>query len=126
MPIKNLLRCFLTVALITIAPRLWAQTSAGSVTWAQFSVEKDGVYKISFDDLKKAGYNPDQIDPRKIQLFSFPTGMLPQSNSASRAGGLQEMAILVTGEEDGQFNNGDQIIFYGQGPDIVQYNDSKK
>lgn len=93
--------------------------------WAKFSIEKNGIYKIDFNTLKQAGINPDAIDPQKIKLFAFPTGMLPQANSATTGIDLDEIAITVSGEDDGKFNGGDFILFYGQGPDRVDFVDDK-
>lgn len=112
-------------AALTSAAVAQSASVLSSGTWAQFSVEKHGVYKIDFDLLKKAGINPDNIDPRKLQLFAYPTGMLPQSNAVARPADLQEVAVFVSGEEDGKFNAGDYLVFYGQGPDLIEYNTSK-
>lgn len=89
--------------------------------WLKFSVAENGIYKIDYTLLKASGINPDQVDPRKIKLFGNGTGMLPQSNSAPRINSLQEIAIKVIGEEDGKFDNGDFVMFYGQGPDAISY-----
>ena len=39
---------------------------------------------------------------------------------------LKENAIIVQGEVDGIFDQGDLIIFYGQDPDTYAYNDISK
>ena len=85
--------------------------------WAKFSVTKNGVYKIDFNLLKSAGFNPETIDPRNIRIYSNGTGMLPQANSTPRTNKLQELNIKIVGESDGVFNSGDYILFYGQNPD---------
>jgi hypothetical protein len=92
-----------------------------SGAWAQFSVDKNGVYKIDYESLRKAGFNPDAIDPRHLRLYGYPTGMLPQANAAARASDLQEVAIEVAGEADGRFDRSDFVLFYGQGPDRLEY-----
>jgi len=96
------------------------QVPLSSGKWYKFSVTRDGVFKIDYNLLKKAGINPDQINPKTLQLFGAGNGMLPQSNSAPR-NTLSELAISVQGEEDGKFNKEDFIIFFGQGPDSYQY-----
>jgi Peptidase family C25 len=116
--------CLLTATLFPAQ----AQKSPSTLrdgTWAKFSIEKNGVYKIDYTTLKQAGLNPDAINPRDLQLYAYPTGMLPQTNSAFRPVGLVELDITVSGEEDGKFNSGDFILFYGQGPDRVEYNEAK-
>ncbi len=93
--------------------------------WAKFSVADDGVYKIDYNQIKSAGFDPDKIDPRNIRLYGNGTGMLPQANSAPRINKLTEIAIAVVGESDGTFNAGDYILFYGQNPDKHFYDTSK-
>jgi Peptidase family C25 len=94
--------------------------------WYKFSVRADGVFKINYDLLKKAGINPDQIDPRNIRIYAGSTGMLPQPNSSPRLKDLVELAISVSGEADGTFNKEDFVLFFGQGPDRYSYNPKKE
>lgn len=96
--------------------------SAGK--WYKFSVTRDGIFKIDYNLLKKAGINPDQINPKTLQLYGAGTGMLPQKNSAAR-NALSELAVSVQGEEDGKFNKEDFILFYGQGPDSYRFDVTK-
>ncbi len=71
--------------------------------------------------MKKAGFNPDAINPNNIRLLAYPTGMLPQANSVPVPTNPIDVAIKVVGGEDGQFNANDYLIFYGQGPDRLEY-----
>jgi hypothetical protein len=96
-----------------------------SGTWLKFKVKENGIYHLTYNDLKNAGLNPDNIKPSQIHLLAFPTGMLPQANSVARPSGNVEVAITITGEADGKFDRTDEIIFYGQGPDRYQYNNIK-
>lgn len=105
------------LALVTNAKAQSLGSPLKSGQWARFSVLEDGVYKIDYNLLKSAGFDPDRIDPRNISLFGNGSGMLPQTNSSPRSNHLQEMAITVVGESDGKFNSGDYILFYGQNPD---------
>ena len=89
--------------------------------WYKVAVEKNGVYRISYNDFKKMGFDAGSIDPRKIKIFGNEGGMLPQANATPRPDGLTENAIYVYGEEDGVFNSGDYILWYAEGPDLVQY-----
>src|SRR5690606_13604567 len=85
--------------------------------WFRFAVVESGVYKIDADLLQNAGVDIISIDPRKIGIFGYGGGMLPQSNSAPRPVDLPEMAIYVSGESDGRFDADDFIVFYAEGPD---------
>jgi hypothetical protein len=94
--------------------------------WHKFSLENDGVYKIDYELLRKTGINPDQIDPRNIQIFSGGNGMLPQPNNKARIIDLVQLSLFVSGEADGKFDRGDFILFFGQGPDKYGYNQQKQ
>ena len=87
-----------------------------SGAWYKYSVTTTGIHKIGYDDLRKAGINPDNIDPRMLKLYGNGGGMLPQANSADRIDDLIENAIFVYGEDDGKFDKSDYILFYAQGP----------
>nr|MBA3900452.1 type IX secretion system sortase PorU [Bacteroidota bacterium] len=82
--------------------------------WYKFGVAKDGIFKIDYDFLKKIGINPEELDPRKIQIYGNGGGMLSMSNALPRIDDLAENAILVSGEGDGVFDKDDFILFYGQ------------
>ena len=56
------------------------------------------------------------LNPNQIRLFGNPSGALPEKNAVSRPDDLTEMAICVTGADDGSFDEGDLVLFYGQEP----------
>ena len=58
----------------------------------------------------------DNINPRSIRLFGNGGFMLPEKNSDERPDDVLELAIQVTGEADGKFDQGDFILFYATGP----------
>ncbi len=93
--------------------------------WYKFAVERNGIYSISFDMLKKAGVDPGKIDPRRISIYGLEGGMLPQPNSVARPSDLIECAIFVSGESDGRFDRGDYILFYAEGPDDYEYHEGR-
>lgn len=90
--------------------------------WYKLAVTQSGIHKIDKATLQALGINTQTIDPRTIQLFGNGGKMLPQPNSAPVIDDLQENAIVVTGEQDGQFNDNDFILFYGQGPHSWHFN----
>ena len=97
------------------------ESPLSSGNWYKFAVEKEGVYKITYGHLQNMGMEVSQIDPKKIKIFGYGGGMLPQSNAAPRPLGMLENAIHVAGEADGTFGENDYIIFYAQGPDKVDF-----
>jgi hypothetical protein len=94
--------------------------SAG--TWYRIETKESGIYKLTYQNLKQLGLNPDNIDPRSLSLFGNHGGVLPQANSSARYDDLMENAIYVFGENDGVFNQEDYILFYANGPDTTSWN----
>ncbi|MEI7661320.1 MAG: type IX secretion system sortase PorU [Bacteroidota bacterium] len=93
-----------------------------SGNWYKFAVGANGIYRITYDDLKKAGVDVGGIDPRNIRVFGNGGGMLPEANATTRTDDLMENAIFVSGEADGRFDPGDYLLFYGESPDRWSYN----
>lgn len=102
-----------------------AQSVLQTGKWFKLGVEKEGVYKINFDQLKKMGFEPSTTDPRKLRIYGYGGGMLPQPNSADRPEDLTENAIFVSGEADGVFGKDDYVLFFAEGADRVQYDLNK-
>jgi hypothetical protein len=90
--------------------------------WYRIAVKDAGIYKITYQDLEGMGIDPGDIDPRNIRLYGNGNGMLEEANSTPRADDLMENAIFLSGEEDGQFDPGDYILFYGESPVTIEYN----
>ena len=56
--------------------RVDAQSSVlHSGDWYKVGVEKNGVYRISFEMLKKMGIDPGKIIPKNIKIFGLEGGM---------------------------------------------------
>jgi len=76
--------------------------------WINFSQQyikvktaKDGIYKITFQDLENAGVAVAGIDPRLIQLYHRG----------------KEQSIFIQGQSDAVFNTDDYIEFFGRAND---------
>ncbi len=93
-----------------------------SGTYYKFAVSTNGICRLTYDDLKAAGISVTGIDPRNLRIYGNGGGMLPEANSAPRTDDLMENSIYVSGEQDGRFDPGDYLLFYGQGPDHWDYN----
>ena len=85
-------------------------------TWHRLSVTQEGVYQLDYATLQAMGMDMDRLNPDQIRMFGNPSGKLPEKNSATRPDDLTEMAIVVEGAEDGSFDEGDKVLFYGQEP----------
>ena len=67
----------------------------------KITVKRDGIYRLSYADLQAAGIPVQELDPRTFRIHHLG----------------HEVAIYVSGEEDGRFDSDDAIYFYGQGLD---------
>src|ERR1035437_1726282 len=85
--------------------------------WFRISLQKTGIYQITYDDFVSMGFDPATIDPSKISVYGNGGGMLPESNAIPRADDLIENAILVQDGGDGKLDQGDYVLFYGESPD---------
>ena len=83
-------------------------------SWFKIGITETGVYILDYQQLQQMGLNPENLDPTYFGLFGNGNGMLPEANHYSRADDLIENAIVVNGGEDGSFDHGDHILFYGQ------------
>ncbi len=88
---------------------LWA-----TGTMIRIEIETEGIYQITSSDFERLGIDLTGVDPRQIRLFGNGGQVLPENFIASRDTTLRENAIYVSGEQDGSFDEGDRILFYGR------------
>lgn len=88
----------------------WNASAQYGNEWVKFNqqyykipVGRDGLYRLTYTDLQNAGFPVGSSDPRRVQIFH--RGV--------------EQRIIVQGENDGVFNPGDYIEFYGKKNDGV-------
>jgi hypothetical protein len=89
--------------------------------WYKISVKENGIYKITYAQLKEMGLDIDNLDPQNIKLYGNGGGMLPERNSDFVYDDLHENAILVEDGNDGSFDESDYILFYGEAPVAWEY-----
>ena len=111
---------FLLVTMLS-GTRAFAQQNVHSsvlseYTWYKLSVSREGIYRLGYDALQRMGVDMDALNPNQIRLFGNPSGVLPEANSEPRPDDLTEMAVYVSGAEDGVFDAEDYVLFYGQEP----------
>ncbi len=92
-------------------------------SWYKFKIDKTGVYRIDRDFLNDLGMNTDGINPRNLKVYGHGGKPLPFRNSLNTQFDLPQNAIQVLGEEDGAFDGGDAILFYGIG--VKGYDDTE-
>ena len=87
----------------------------------RLSIPTSGMYKIDRDWMIDAGFDPDTIDPRRVQLYGNGGKLLPMKNTDERPLGLRIVAAEFEGSEDGLWDDGDALVFWGHGPDAIGY-----
>lgn len=88
-----------------------------SGTWVKLKIYNDGVYKLTYDEIKNAGI----ANPANAAVFGNASGLLPMDNSTPVTDDLTENPIYMEKGTDGIFNSGDYILFYCQGPNKFRY-----
>jgi hypothetical protein len=90
---------------------------------------KEGMYKISGATLKQAlsqnNVSLSSIDPSTIQLFNNGGRELSHDVVVAKNDTLIENPVLVVGGQDGAFNDGDFVLFYGHSAEGVEFNPSR-
>jgi hypothetical protein len=110
----------------TSATRTYGANSVlSSGDFYKFNVVEDGMYKITYSDLRKLGIDVATVNPRNIKIYSNGGAMLPTLNSEYRPDDLTENSIYIEGEADGKLDSLDYILFYGQKPNRWKEQTSK-
>ncbi|HPE34422.1 MAG TPA: type IX secretion system sortase PorU [Bacteroidales bacterium] len=89
--------------------------------WYRMTITKNGVYKLTYEELTGAGMNLTGINSGQLRIYGNGGEMLPERNGDFRYDDLQENAIHVEDGGDGTFDPGDFLIFYGQGTSIWKF-----
>jgi hypothetical protein len=95
--------------------------SFDSRVWYKIPIKQNNIYAIDAAYLEELGIDVQAIDPRNIQLWGTGGYPLPEFNNEPRPD-LTQIPIIVKGEDDGSFDNNDQILFYGNSPHQVVRN----
>ena len=91
--------------------------------WYKISTDKNGVYKIDYDNLQDLGIDVTNLQTQTIRLYGNGGGMLPHLNSDFRYNDLKENPIKIFDQNsNGIFDSDDYFIFYGMSPDRWFFN----
>ncbi|WP_255554247.1 type IX secretion system sortase PorU [Mesonia aestuariivivens] len=90
--------------------------------WYKFYIDQTGVQKITKDFLSSLGMDVSSIDPNLLKIVGHGGEMLPLLNAENEFYDPPEVSIKIVGGEDGSFDAGDYILFYGTAAD-GQWND---
>jgi hypothetical protein len=90
--------------------------------WFRIAVISDGIYRIEYSRLKQIGLE----NPSNPIIFGNNFGQLSYYNDDLKPDDLKELAIVTYTGSDGIFNEGDYLLFYGQGTGRWNYNQASK
>ena len=92
--------------------------------WYELTITQTGVYKIDYTYIQNLpGRQSSATDFNRVAVFGNGGGMLPEANSAQYPFDLQENAIYrYDANANGQFDPGDFILLYAEGPDKLMFN----
>lgn len=91
-------------------------------TWFKIGIDKEGVYKIDKAFLQSIGINTSTLNTATLGIFGQAGGMLPEANAINNYDDIIELALYRFGLDDGSFDDGDYILFYGMPPNKWSYN----
>lgn len=99
-----------------------ANSLLSSGRWFMIKVDTSGVYKLTYDELKKIGLE----NPQDTRIFSYGGANLPIYCRQSVPDDLCEIPTLKETGGDTAFESGDYLIFYAQGPVVLNYDNNYK
>ncbi len=85
--------------------------------WYKIKIKSTGIYRLTYEDLVSMGFS----DPGNISVFGNGGRMLPLMNNVARYDDLIERPVYMSKGADGIFNQGDYLLFYGEGPVTWNY-----
>ena len=86
--------------------------------WFKIGLTRNGIYRIDYSRLKQLGLT----NPSNPRIFGNNFGQLSYYNDDPKPDDLKEISILIVKGSDGIFNEGDYLLFYGEGTDRWKYN----
>jgi hypothetical protein len=76
--------------------------------------KSDAMYKMTKTFLERSGMNLTNVDPRTMKMYGNGGNLLPEDINAARPQDLIEIPIYIEGENDGDFDPQDFVVFYGR------------
>ena len=92
--------CFGADAFVCRLPKYASSSKLSSGTWVKIRVAKEGMYKITFDELKSLGFK----NPKNVRVYGYGGQLLPEDLTADYLDDLPEVCTYL----------GDNyLLFYG-------------
>lgn len=93
-----------------------------SGTILKVAVTESTIYKLDYTYFKnQLKLDADRIKPDQIKIFGRTGEVLPEKIAEPTIDDLEQIPIYFKGGEDGVFNAGDYILFYGEGPGVWRF-----
>ncbi len=105
-----ILTAIVTIPFLVQAQDYTSSSALSSGLWYKAKITKDGIYRIDFEDLAGIGLNAGN----EVAVYSNNFGLLSYYNDDSAPDDLLKTTVYVNRGQDGIFNNGDYILFYGR------------
>lgn len=90
------------------------ESKLASGEWYKLATTQKRVFKLNRNFFNQLGVDVQNVDPRTIKVYGSGGGMLPARNNEARLDDLNELAVIFRGENDGSFDAGDYLAFYGE------------
>ncbi len=112
------------IALVCFGFTITAQTHSvlSEGNWVKLSTDSAGIYRLTYYDLQSFGVDVSNLSSDHLNLYGMAAGAMDEMYDVDFTYDLQKMAILVDDSNDGTFDAGDFLLFYGQGPVTWNYN----
>ncbi len=105
---------FSLVSLQANDSRYAAQSVLSSGKWVKIKIDKTGIYKITFDELRRMGFS----DPSKVSVHGYGGWPLDEDFSASsNYPYIDDLPAVAT------YRSSDYLLFYGKGPLKWEYDE---
>ena len=92
--------------------------------WYKIGITSTGIQKLSYAFFVKNGISLVDLDPKKIRIFGYSEGMLPESIKANTPPTMPEIPAYCKGENDGSFDENDYILFFAKSIDVWEWNNN--
>ncbi len=117
----SILTLYLLVSPVMLPQEYVTSSVLSAGIWHKVKIINEGIYRIEYEDLSALGLNPGN----EVALYSNNFGLLSYYNDDPRPDDLQKTAVYVERGQDGVFNEGDYILFYGNSTHRWKYNYSQ-
>jgi hypothetical protein len=79
--------------------------------WFRMAITENGIYRIDYSKLRQLG----MVNPTDPKIYCNNSGQLSYYNNDPKPDDLKEIPVFLETGSDGIFNEGDYLLFYGNG-----------